>query len=147
MDDRVRNIKTPEKCEIFAKNCAERGRDDLAMEAKQRAVQLRADAYDTESEAEKDAISAIYAYEEVLSAKNGKKTRASSTWQLIKRHGIISAVDRAINRPAEPEGYSSLVDMGLEDYALEAVIIRYPETFSDDAVKISQDRIKQWTAP
>jgi hypothetical protein len=37
--------------------------------------------------------------------------------------------------------------MGLEDYALEAVIIRYPETFSDDAVKISQDRIKQWTAP
>ncbi|WP_020682265.1 hypothetical protein [Marinobacterium rhizophilum] len=145
MDERVRNIKTPEKCEIFAKNCADRGRDDLALEAKQWAVQLRAEAYGAESEVEKEAVSAIYAYEEVLSARNGKKTRASSTWQLIKRHGIISAVDRALNRPADPEGYDTLVDMGLADYALEAVIVRNPETFSDSAVKISQDRIKQWT--
>lgn len=144
MDDRVTNIKTPEKCEIFAKNCADRGRDDLALEARQWAVQLRAEAYGAESEVEKQAVGAIYAYEEVLSARNGKKTRASSTWQLIKRHGIISAVDRALNRPADPEGYVSLVDMGLADYALEAVIIRNPDAFSADALAISQERMKQW---
>ena len=66
MDERVKKIATPEKCEIFAKNCIERGRPDLAAQAKERAVQLRAEEYGAESEAEKEALEAVYAYEEVL---------------------------------------------------------------------------------
>lgn len=45
MDDRVNRIDTSEKCEIFARNCFERGRDDLALQARQLAIQLRAEAY------------------------------------------------------------------------------------------------------
>lgn len=144
MDERVKRIDTPEKCEIFAKNCIERGREDLATEAKQRAVQLRAEAYGAESEAEKEALEAVYAYEEVLSAKNGKKTRASRTWQMIDRHGIIGAVERAVNRPVETLGYTALVNMGLEEYAFEAVILRHPELFSPEAIRKSRERIEQW---
>ena len=144
MDERVKKIDTPKKCGIFAKNCIERGREDLAIQAKQRAVQLRAEAYGAKSDAEKEAIAAIYAYEEVLSARNGKKTRAGRTWQMIGRHGIIGAVERAVNRPVETQGYTALVEMGLEDYAFEAVIVRYPTLFSNEAVKISQERINQW---
>lgn len=44
MDDRVKKLNTPEKCEIFAKNCLERGRKDLALQATARAFQLRAEA-------------------------------------------------------------------------------------------------------
>ncbi len=144
MDDRVKKIDTPEKCEIFAKNCIERGREDLATQAKQRAVQLRAEAYGAQTEAEQEALEAIYAYEEVLTAKNGKKTRAGRTWQMITRHGIIGAVERAVNRPVETQGYTALVEMGLEDYAFEAVIIRHPDLFSPEALQISQERINQW---
>lgn len=144
MDDRVNKIDTPEKCEIFAKNCLERGRGDLALEAKERAVQLRAEAYGAETEAEREALEAVYAYEEVLSTKNGKKTRAGRTWQMITRHGIIGAVERAVNRPTETQGYTALVEMGLEDYAFENVILRHPELFSEQAVQISIDRIEQW---
>ena len=144
MDERVKKIDTPKKCGIFAKNCIERGREDLAIQAKQRAVQLRAEAYGAKSDAEKEALAAIYAYEEVLSARNGKKTRAGRTWQMIGRHGIIGAVERAVNRPVETRGYTALVEMGLEDYAFEAVIVRYPTLFSNEAVKISQERINQW---
>ncbi|MFN3711975.1 MAG: hypothetical protein ACK4S8_15725, partial [Alishewanella aestuarii] len=88
MDDRVKKLDTPEKCASFAKNCIEHGREDLAQEAKERAVQLRAAAYGAETDAEREALEAVYAYEEVLSAKNGKKTRAGRTWQMIGRHGI-----------------------------------------------------------
>ena len=144
MDEKVKKIDTPEKCEIFAKNCIERGRDDLATQARQRAVQLRAEAYGAKTDAEKQALEAIYAYEEVLSAKNGKKTRAQRTWQMIERHGIIGAVERAVNRTAETQGYTALVEMGLEDYAFEAVIIRYPDVFSPEAVSNSKQRIEQW---
>jgi hypothetical protein len=144
MDEKIRKIDTPEKCEIFAKNCINRGREDLAIQARLRAVQLRAEAYGAETQAEKEAIEAIYAYEEVLSAKNGKKTRAQRTWQMIERHGIIGAVERAVNRTAETQGYTALVEMGLEDCAFEAVIIRYPDLFSSEAVLKSQQRIEQW---
>ncbi|MEH6689140.1 MAG: hypothetical protein V7693_17975 [Halopseudomonas sabulinigri] len=144
MDDRVKKIDTPEKCEIFAKNCIERGREDLAQEARERAVQLRAEAYGAETEAEREALEAVYAYEEVLSTKNGKKTRAGRTWQMITRHGIIGAVERAVNRPTETQGYTALVEMGLEDYAFENVILRHPSLFSQQAVQISRERTEQW---
>ena len=144
MDDRVKKIDTPEKCEVFAKNCIERGREDLAQEAKERAVQLRAEAYDAETEAEREALEAVYAYEEVLSIKNGKKTRAGRTWQMITRHGNIGAVVRVVNRPTETQGDSALVGLGLEDYAFENVILRYPDLFSTQAVHISRERIAHW---
>lgn len=144
MDERVKKITTPEGCVIFAKNCVERGRPDLAEQARERAVQLRAEAYGAESEAEKEALEAVYAYEEVLSIKNGKKTRAGRTWQMINRHGIIDAVERAVNRPVETQGYTALTEMGLENYAFEAVILRYPDLFSPEAVQISQERMDEW---
>lgn len=144
MDDRVKKIDTPEKCEIFAKNCVEHGREDLAQEAKERAVQLRAEAYGAETQAEREALEAVYAYEEVLSTKNGKKTRAGRTWQMITRHGIIGAVERAVNRPTETQGYTALVEMSLENYAFENVILRHPCLFSEQAVQISRERIEQW---
>jgi hypothetical protein len=144
MDERVKRIKTPEGCEIFAKNALDRKRPDLAAEAKRRAVELRAEMYGAKSEAENEALQAIYAYEEVLTKKNGKRTKASRTWQMIQRHGIIEAVERAVNRRTETQGYTALVEMGLEDFAFEAVILRHPELFSEEAVAKSNERLNEW---
>lgn len=144
MDDRVKNLKTPEQCEIFARNAAERDRPDLSDEARIRAVQLRAEAYGAETAAENEALQAIYAYEEVLTRKNGKRTRASRTRPMIRQHGIIGAVERAVNREVAPQGYTALVEMGLEEFAFEAVILRHPDVFSDEAVRQSTERLREW---
>ena len=63
---------------------------------------------------------------------------------MIDRHGIIGAVERAVNRSAETQGYKALVEMGLEDYAFEAVVLRHPDLFSKEAVEISRERMKEW---
>lgn len=144
MDERIKNLDTPKKCEIFANNALTAGREDLAKQARARAIQLKAEAYGAETSAEKEAIEAVYAYEEVLSANNGKKTRASRTWPMIQKYGIINTVERAVNRKAETKGYTALLEMGLEAYAFEAIILRYPELFSESAVEISQQRMKEW---
>ncbi len=144
MDERVLKLKTPRDCEIFAKNATERGRPDLAQEARQRSVQLKAETYGAKTEAERECPEAVYAYEEVLSAKNGKKTNASRTWQMIKKHGILSAVERAVNRPQETAGYTALLEMGLEDYAFEAVVVKYPDLFSEEAFARCAERIQGW---
>ena len=63
---------------------------------------------------------------------------------MIKRHGIIIAVERAVNRPKETAGYKALVDMGMQDFAFEVVVCRHPSVFSPEALKRSQDRLKEW---
>ena len=34
---------------------------------------------------------------------------------------------------------------GLEQHVFEAVILRHPEVFSDEAIRISKLRLKEWT--
>ncbi|WP_313950526.1 hypothetical protein [Accumulibacter sp.] len=145
MVERVANLKTPEECAMFEKNVLERGRPDLAIAARKRALELRAQKYGASTEPERQCLEAVYAYESVLSARNGKATRDLRTWQLIKRHGIIGAIERTVARPAEATGHEALLALGLEDYAFEVVIVRHRDLFSASAVECAQARIDEWT--
>jgi hypothetical protein len=145
-DDRVAKLKTPEECVIFEQNATRLGHCDLAVSARKRAVELRAEKHGAKTNAERECLEAVYAYEEVLTAKNGKRTRASRTWPMIARHGILGAVERAVNRPDETVGYTSPREMGLEEYAFESVVVRYPSQFSPEAVSRSEARINEWNS-
>ena len=143
MDERLARLKTPDECEQFAINVQTR-LPDLARAARRRAVELRAAEHGTTSTAEREALEAVYAYERVLSQKRGKKIRASRTWQMIERHGIVGAVERAVSRSDDPAGYMTLVEMGMQDLSFEAVVVRHPEVFSREAVTHSADRLRKW---
>jgi hypothetical protein len=147
MVERVANLKTPEECTMFEKNVLERGRPDLAVAARKRALELRAEKYGANSEPERQCLEAVYAYEGVLSARNGKATRDLRTWQLIKRHGIIGAVERAVNRDVDVGSYPALLELGLEDYAFEEVVLRHSDLFSAATVDCSRTRLESWKAP
>jgi hypothetical protein len=144
VDKRVQALRTTEECAGFIKNAVRLGHPELAQQARQRAVQLLALAFGAGTDAEREALEAIYAYEAVLSERNGRKTRASRTWQMIKRHGILQAVERAVNRSEETAGYAALVEMGLEQYAFEAVVLRYQSLFSSECVARSSQRVAEW---
>lgn len=73
MDNRIKKFKTPKECEIFARNAEERGHPELAAQARKKATELRAEKYGAKTQAEKEALQAIYAYEEVLSKKMAKE--------------------------------------------------------------------------
>lgn len=143
MDERVARLETPEECEQFAIN-VENCLPDLALAARRRAVELRAAQHGATSAAELEALQAVYAYERVLCEKHGKTVCASRTWQMIKRHGIITAVERAVNRKDVTSGYKALVEMGMPDFAFEAVVCRHPSLFSAEALKRSRERLEEW---
>jgi hypothetical protein len=65
---------------------------------------------------------------------------------MINRHGIIGSVERAVKRSTAPQGYKLLADMGLQEHAFEAVILRHPEVFSDEAVRTSRERLAEWSS-
>lgn len=95
------------------------------------------------SEAERQCYEAVYAYEEALSKINGKTTRASRTWPMIEKKGVIAAVEGIVTRADETKAYRVLVEMDLEDMTFEAVILRHKEAFSAEAVAASERRLKE----
>ncbi len=144
MDERIAKFTTPESCEQFAINVRER-EPERAKEALRRAVQLRAEKHGATSDAEREALEAVYAYERALTMIRGKTVRASRTWPMIHRLGIIAAVDRIVARPVESQGYDTLVQMGMQDMAFEAVVLRHPSLFSAAAVAQSKQRMAERT--
>src|SRR3990167_10427443 len=92
MDPRIARAKTPQECESLAKNASDRNEPQLAKAAKKRAVELRALEHGAASDAEREALEAIYAVEEIATQRNGRKTKASRTWQSIARYGILENV-------------------------------------------------------
>lgn len=142
MDERVARLKTPAECDAFIRN-VQTAHPGLALEARLRAVQLHAAEHGANTQAELEALEAVYAYEAALSRRKGRKTRASRTWDMIKRKGIIAAVDSIVQRPMETVGYTTLVEMGLKDFAFENVVLRHRELFSTEAVERSRQRIGQ----
>ena len=142
VDEKVSRLKTPEDCESFAKN-VEAKHPQLALEARRRAVELKAAKYGATTEAERQALEAVYACEAALSHKNGKKTRASRTWQSIQRHGILQTVERVVSKKRPTDGYAVLNEMGMADFTFEAVIMRNQSAFTPETVAHAKARIDE----
>lgn len=136
MKELIQKLETVEDCRKFVEVFTQ-----LANLARQRALELQAKSHGAYDAVEMELYQVIYAYEEVLSKKNGKKTRANRTWQMVKKHGIVETAARAVNRKMEPQGYQYLVEMGLGNNTFEAVIVKHPNVFSQDVVAHATDRL------
>lgn len=142
MDSRVSKLTTVADCESFAVNARRLGAQDLADQARKRAVQIRAASHGALSEVEYECLQAVYAYEEVLGAERKRRQPANRTWQMIKNYGIIPTVERVVTKREVTAGFSALAQMGLLDYAFEAVILRHPASFSADAIATAKQRLE-----
>ncbi len=143
MDPRVAKLKTVEDCANFEVNAKAKGEIKLALSARRRAVQIRANAIVASSLVERECLQAVYAYEEALSYGKGRRRPAVRTWQMIKRHGIVPAVERVVTKRAESTGFTALAEIDLLDLAFEAVVLRYPKEFSEQAVNLSREHLAE----
>ena len=137
------NLETPEECEQFGINVAAKY-PELALQATRRAVQLRALGKGANSVIEREALEAVFAYETVLSNSRRKKVRATRTWQMIERHGIVGAMERAVNRADDAAGFKLLEKMGLTGLSFEEVVLRHPDSFSPAAVARCKERLLEY---
>lgn len=133
MHELVARINDPEKCYVFARNAIRNGHPELAIQAHRRAVDLRAEQYDVATDVEHAAVRAIFAYEEALGhvKGKGKRTRATGTWQMVNRLGVIAAIAKRLNSRNSEETLAALKALGMEDYSFEAVHTAYPEAFEE----------------
>ena len=133
MHELVQRIKKPELCYVFAKNATKRGHPELALQAYRRAVDLRAEQHEAESDAEQAALRSIYAYEEALSFSKGKRTRATGTWQMVTKHGVFTTLAKRIGARGVEDVKAVLKELGMEDYSFDAVREAFPQEFEQQA--------------
>jgi hypothetical protein len=142
MDHRVERLRTPAECAIFARNAVDKKRPDLALEAHRKAVDLQVATHEAASPLEAEGLATVYAHEALLTHQNdGKKRRATTTWQAVKRYGIIEAIQKAVNRRTATESCTALRELGLQDLAFEAFVLRHEDSFNAAAVKVSKERL------
>ena len=145
MDARINRLKTANECDIFEKNVRERGFPDLAARARRRAVEFRVAAHQVQSEVERDALAALYAYDQILNSMRARKSSASGPWRLVKQRGVIKAVKALLERDADETHYKTLQETGMEDLALEAIVIKHADAFEPATVKLCADRLSDWS--
>ena len=121
MHELVLRIRKPELCYVFAENAMNRGREDLAVQAHRRAVDLRAEGHTDVSDDERLALKAFYAYEEALSYGQRKRKRATGTWQMVNREGILPTLKKRVAGRKDVEIGEVLKHLKMEDYAFGAV--------------------------
>ena len=124
MHELVLRIKEPELCYVFAGNAIRRGHEALALEAYRRAVDLRAEAHEDVSDEERLALKAFYAYEEALSHGQRKRKRATGTWQMVAKQGILPTLSKRVASKSADEALDKLKELNMEDYSFRAVAAR-----------------------
>ena len=133
MHELVERIRKPELCYVFAQNAINRGHADLAVQAYRRAVDLRAAEHDVSSEAELMALKSFYAYEEALSHGLRRRKRATGTWQMVNRLGILPTLDKRLNSKDAEGVLPKLKELKLEDYSFQAIAKAYAEDLKQAA--------------
>jgi hypothetical protein len=141
MDYRVERLRTPAECESFARNAIDRKRPELASAARRKALTMQAETHAASSPVEAEAFLAVYAYELHLTRKNGRKTRAAKTWAIAKSRGIIQAIEMAVHNAPDPAVLEGLRELGLEDLAFDALVVRHEAAFDTATVQLSKARL------
>jgi hypothetical protein len=76
-----------------------------------------------------DTTGAVYG--QLAGALYGESGIPGAWLQVLARRELITSF-------AETAGFAVLREMGMEDFAFEVVVLKYPELFSDEAVRRSQ---------
>ena len=138
-DARVQRLATPKECRIFERNASDRSREDLALQARQRWVQLSADDHITEADDDdtlaRELWESLSAYEYVLGRS------ATGLRQTIRRRGLTRAAEHFVAKGEMPVDLAGLADAGLIDYAWEQAVLRHPDVFPEAVVERSRERL------
>ena len=140
MDPTVARLENSAECEQFALN-VEQKHPELALEARRQSIHFMAATHGEVSEAEFAGLQAIYASEQAIRKLYGRKGAGLRPWPIVKKLGILPALEKlASDTRMSKVSSSALIENGMDDLTYDAVIQKYPESFSAPAVNAAKKR-------
>jgi hypothetical protein len=137
-----KRLKTIDECRTVLARAKAVGKHDVYDAVFRRLCQIGGnDRDDPDDPLVRDFHGALAAYEQLLTEKNGKKTRASYTRRSMNNKGIHQSVLEWANEKTEKEGFTLLIDMGMPEFTAEYLVSRYPNRFPADVVCRANERL------
>jgi hypothetical protein len=90
----------------------------------------------------RDFYATLRAYEELLTEKNGRTTRAR-TRQKLRNKGVIQCLEDWATSSGPTEGFNLLINSGLSELTGEYLVIKYADRFSESAVAAAKARLEK----
>ena len=81
-------------------------------------------------------------YESYLTDKNGKITRATRTWDTIRKYDFKAGVTNLVTRKTDAIGFTGLVKYGGVDSTFESLVLKFKDDFTPEAIEASAKRIE-----
>lgn len=141
MHPKTKRLTTVEQCDALEANATKGGDHQLAADARRRALEIKAEAHGNVTDVESECLQAVYAYERARTVRDGRTFTANRTWPMIRDRGVIHAVEHILTKSDVTMGFTTLKELGLSEYAFEAVVLRHPESFSEAAINVSRQRL------
>ncbi len=129
----------PAALRTLMQNAKRMGRNDIWREAFQRLCSL--EGADQTEPLHREFYETLAAYEQLLSEKNGRATRASRTRMKLKAKGVIACLEDWAKSKEPTESFELLVANDLVEMTGEQIVLKYPDQFSPEAVAAAKARL------
>lgn len=137
----ISDYTDPKDLQALMANAKRLGKDDVWKEAFHRLCVLQ--GQNQNDELSKGFYQMLAAYEELLSQKNGKKQPAHRTRQKLKNKGMIQCLEDWAVGTAPTQGFELLMKHGLHELTGEYLVLKFPDQFSEKAVKSARARLER----
>ena len=135
--DQIRKIKI---------NAQEKSNFDLVKMCNFRIYKLS--GYFYEDPLTKRFYECLGAYEEFLSEKNNKKTRANRTHNKLGKNPnnekIKETLIDIVSKKTTQQGFNLLIEEGAKDFTFEALVIEFSDQFPSEIRKLCEEKLKNY---
>lgn len=137
----IESSTVPKAIRQIAENARKRGQLTVARAAELRLYEILPS--EKPGSFEHDVWRSIHALEGTLTNERGKTTRLGRTRQKIARVGELATVTDLIVGTKKPsEGFTMLIERQMPELTFEAVALRHPEKFDQDALDAASKRLE-----
>ena len=135
---KIAQMSDKEALRNLMQNARRLDRDDIYWQAFRRLCSLEGMIYD--DPLERDFYDVLNAYEELLTLKHGRTTKASRTRQKLANKGVEQClIDWALGAPTD--GFKLLIEKGLPELTAEYLVVKYEKRFPRRAVEAARRRL------
>ena len=124
-------------------NAKRMGREDIWRQAFDQLCAL--EGADQDDPLDRAFYRTLAAYEQLLTQKNRRATRASRTRLKLKSKGVVACLEDWARSKDAPESFDLLVAHGMVEMSGEQLVLTYPDRFTAEAVAGATARLATLT--
>jgi hypothetical protein len=143
--DHIAKLDDASSLRTMMLNARAKGSTTVYQAAFRRIAELVPD--ETPGSLEHDFWKTTLAYEQLLTEKNGRTTRASRLRQKVARAGIVQTMEDLCTAKSQSEGFKLLVAQGMPELTAEWIVLAHSGSFSDRAVEAARARLEKAGIP